>query len=153
MSHGPRPSAWLAETTPRSKKRLKSRELALHDSWFSLETRKTAIITPLYREEDLMYLANKDLDDEAFKDLETLQRAKKSIEFLRHPADAQTEYNIYKKGVQDLQQKLAELEASYSIVCSHGVKLEKALAETKRQLDQAKKSWIVAMLMRFGLMK
>jgi hypothetical protein len=148
-----RPSAWLAETTPRSKKRLKVRELALHDSWFSLETRKTAIITPLYREEDLMYLANKDLDDEAFKDLETLQRAKKSIEFLRHPADAQTEYNIYKKGTEQLQQKLAELEASYTIVCVHGVKLEKALAETKRQLDQAKKSWIVAMLMRFGLMK
>ena len=100
-----------------------------------------------------MYLANKDLDDEAFKDLETLQRAKKSIEFLRHPADVQTEHNIYKKGTEQLQQKLAELEASYSIVCEHGVKLEKALAETKRQLDQAKKSWIVAMLMRFGLMK
>lgn len=104
-----------------------------------------------------MYLANKDLDDEAFRDLEIIQRAKKSIEFEkqnpRHPADAQTEYNIYKKSTEQLQQKLAELEASYSIVCVHGVKLEKALAETKRQLDQAKKSWIVAMLMRFGLMK
>ena len=153
MDHGPRPSAWLAETTPRSKKRLKVRELALHESWFSLETRKTAIITPLYRKEDLMYLANKDLDDEAFKDLETLERAKQSMMDYRHPADVKTEYNIYKKGVQDLQQKLAELEASYSIVCEHSVKLEKALAETRRQLDQAQNSWLVAMLMRFGLMK
>ena len=99
-----------------------------------------------------MYLA-KDLEEEAFRDLEILQRAKKSLELNRHPADVQTEYNIYKKGTQELQQKLAELETSYSIVCEHGVKLEKALAETKRQLDQAKKSWIVAMLMRFGLMK
>lgn len=153
MDNGPRPSAWLAETTPRSKKRLKARELALHESWFSMETRKTAIITPLYRKEDLMYLANKDLDDEAFKDLETLERAKQSLMDYRYPVDVKTEYNLYKKGMEELQQKLAELEASYTIVCVHGVKLEKALAETKRQLDQAKKSWIVAMLMRFGLMK
>jgi hypothetical protein len=153
MDNGPRPSAWLAETTPRSKKRLKARELALHESWFSLETRKTAIITPLYRKEDLMYLANKDADDEAFKDLETLERAKKSIMDYRNPVDVKTEYNLYKKGTEELQQKLAELEASYSIVCEHSVKLEKALKETKRQLDQAQKSWFVAMLMRFGLMK
>ena len=100
-----------------------------------------------------MYLANKDLDDEAFKDLETLLNAKKSLEFERHPADVQTEYNIYKKGTEQLQQKLAELEASYSIVCEHGVKLEIALKKAQRDLDQAKKSWFVAMLMRFGLMK
>ena len=153
-----RPSAWLAETTPRGgpKKRLKVRELALHESWFSLETRKTAIITPLYRKEDLMYLA-KDLEEEAFRDLEILQRAKKSMEFTspptRHPADVQTEYNIYKKGTQELKQKLAELEASYSIVCEHGVKLEIALKKAQRDLDQCQKSWLVAMLMRFGLMK
>jgi len=153
MDNGPRPSAWLAETTPRSKKRLKARELALHESWFSLETRKTAIITPLYRKEDLMYLTSTPEEEEAFRDLEILSRSKKSIEFERHPADVKTEYNIYKKGVQDLQQKLAELEASYSIVCSHGVKLETALANTKRQLDQAQKSWLVALLMRLKLLK
>jgi len=160
MNHGPRPSAWLAETTPRSKIRLKVRELALHESWFSLETRKTAVITPLYREDDLMYLANKDLDDEAFKDLEALQRAKKSIEFKRHPADVQTEYQIYAKAVEDLQkqyselaQSFRELEASYKIVCGHSVKLEQSLSRCKRQLDQAERSWFVSMLMRFGLMK
>jgi chromosome segregation ATPase len=172
-----RPSAWLAETTPRSNIKLKVRELALHESWFSLETRKTATITPLYREEDLMYLANKDLDqkqarelqnentqdssyDEAFKDLEVLQRAKKSLEFARNPADVQTEYQIYDKTVSELQkqystlaQSFRELEASYKIVCEHGTNLEKALATCQRQLDQAEKSWLVAMLMRFGFMK
>jgi hypothetical protein len=106
-------------------------------------------------------------EDEAFEDLErALNRAKASIPpfqdqarniypqtSTRHPADVQTEYNLYKKGVQDLQQKLAELEASYSIVCSHGVKLETALANTKRQLDQCQKSWLTALLFRLGLMK
>ena len=124
-----------------------------------------------------MYLANKDLDqkqarelqnentqdssyDEAFKDLEALQRAKKSLEFKRHPADVQTEYQIYDKAVSELQkqysilaQEFRELEASYKIVCEHSVKLEKALAETKHQLDQCQKSWLVAMLFRLGLMK
>ena len=140
-----RPSAWLAETTPRSKKRLKVRELALHESWFSLETRKTAIITPLYRKEDLMYLE------------ETLDRAQASLppfkEPSRHPADVQTEYNIYKKGTEQLQQKLAELEASYSIVCEHGVKLEIALKKAQRDLDQCQKSWFTALLFRFKLLK
>lgn len=148
-----RPSAWLAETTPRSKKRLKSRELALHESWFSLETRKTAIITPLYRKEDLMYLTSTPQEEEAFRDLEILSRSKKSFEFDRHPADVQTEYNIYKKGTKDLQQKLAELEAAYSIVCEHSVKLETALNKTKRDLDQAQKSWLTALLSRLGLFK
>jgi hypothetical protein len=148
-----RPSAWLAETTPRSKKRLKVRELALHESWFSLETRKTAIITPLYRKEDLMYLTSTPEEEEAFRDLEILSRSKKSFEFDRHPADVQTEYNIYKKGTKELQQKLAELEASYSIVCEHGVKLETALKDTQRQLDQCQKSWFMALLMRLKLLK
>jgi hypothetical protein len=148
-----RPSAWLAETTPRSKKRLKSRELALHESWFSLETRKTAIITPLYRKEDLMYLTSTPQEEEAFRDLEILSRSKKSFEFDRHPADVQTEYNIYKKGTKDLQQKLAELEAAYSIVCEHSVKLETALNKTKRDLDQCQKSWLTALLSRLGLFK
>jgi len=167
MDNGPRPSAWLAETTPKSNIKLKVRELALDESWFSLETRKTATITPLYRKEDLMYLANKDSDDEAFKDLETLERAKKSMidyHVFTGPASssgkALPEYQIYAKAVEDLQkqystlaQSFRELEASYKIVCEHSVKLEKALAETKHQLDQCQKSWLVAMLMRFGLMK
>lgn len=107
-----------------------------------------------------MYLANKDLDDEAFKDLEALQRAKKSLEFKRHPADVQTEYQIYSKAVEDLQkqyselaQSFRELEASYKIVCRHSVKLEQALSRCKRSLDQAEKSWLTALLMRLGLMK
>jgi len=100
-----------------------------------------------------MYLTSTPEEEEAFRDLEILSRSKKSFEFDRHPADVQTEYNIYKKGVQDLQQKLAELEASYSIVCEHGVKLETALKDTQRQLDQCQKSWLVALLFRLGLMK
>jgi len=100
-----------------------------------------------------MYLTSTPEEEEAFRDLEILSRSKKSFEFDRHPADVQTEYNIYKKGVQDLQQKLAELEASYSIVCEHGVKLEKSLKDTQRQLDQCQKSWFMALLFRLGLMK
>jgi chromosome segregation ATPase len=97
---------------------------------------------------------NKTPEDEAF---EALERAQASLppfkETSRHPADVQTEYNLYKAGVQDLQQKLAELEASYSIICEHSSKLETALANTKRQLDQAQKSWLTALLFRLGLMK
>ena len=142
-----RPSAWLAETTPRGgpKKRLKVCELALHESWFSLETQKTAIITPLYRKEDLMYLE------------ETLDRAQASLppfkEPSRQPADVQTEYTLYKAGIQDLQRKLEELNFNYSLICEHSIKLEAALNKTKRDLDQAQKSWLVALLMRLKLMK
>jgi chromosome segregation ATPase len=153
---GPRPTAWLAETSPKSEPHLKVQELSLHESWFSLETRKTATITPLYRKEDLM----NDPTDEAFQDLERLQRAKKSLEFKRHPADVQTEYQIYDKAVSELQkqystlaQSFRELEASYKIICEHSAKLELALNKAKRTIDQAEKSWLVAMLMRFGLMK
>lgn len=88
---------------------------------------------------------------------ETLDRAQASLppfkEPSRHPADVQTEYNIYKKGTEQLQQKLAELEASYSIVCEHGVKLEIALKKAQRDLDQCQKSWFTALLFRFKLLK
>lgn len=107
-----------------------------------------------------MYLANKDLDDEAFKDLERLQHAKKSLEFKRHPADVQTEYQIYSKAISDLQKQYAalhqefkELNASYSIVCEHSVKLETALNKAKRTIEQAEKSWLTALLIRLGLKK
>lgn len=108
-----------------------------------------------------------DPTDDAFKDAETLERAKKSMldyHVFTGPASssgkARSEYQIYANAVIDIQkqyaslaQQLRELEASYKIVCEHSVKLEKALSETKRQLDQCQKSWLVAMLMRFGLMK
>jgi hypothetical protein len=101
-----------------------------------------------------------DPTDEAFKDLEVLQRAKKSLEFARNPADVQTEYQIYDKAVSELQkqystlaQEFRELEASYKLICAHSAKLEIALNKAKRSTDQAEKSWLVAMLMRFGLMK
>ena len=100
-----------------------------------------------------MYLTSTPQEEEAFRDLEILSRSKKSFEFDRHPADVQTEYNIYKKGTKDLQQKLAELEAAYSIVCEHSVKLETALNKTKRDLDQCQKSWLTALLSRLGLFK
>jgi len=97
---------------------------------------------------------NKTPEDEAF---EALERAQASLppfkEPSRQPADAQTEYNLYKAGVQDLQQKLAELEASYSIICEHSSKLEAALKKTQRDLDQAQKSWLTALLMRLKLLK
>jgi len=97
---------------------------------------------------------NKTPEDEAF---EALERAQASLppfkEPSRHPADVQTEYNLYKAGVQDLQRKLEELEASYSLICEHSIKLEAALNKTKRDLDQAQKSWLVALLMRLKLMK
>ena len=100
-----------------------------------------------------MYLTSTPEEEEAFRELEVLSRSKKSLEFARHPADAQTEYNIYKRGTEQLQQKLAELEASYSIVCEHGVKLEIALKKAQRDLDQCQKSWLAALLMRLGLLK
>ena len=100
-----------------------------------------------------MYLTSTPQEEEAFRDLEILSRSKKSFEFDRHPTDVQTEYNIYKKSTKDLQQKLAELEAAYSIVCEHSVKLETALNKTKRDLDQCQKSWLTALLMRLKLMK
>jgi len=97
-------------------------------------------------------------EDEAF---EALDRAQASLppfkEPSRHPADVQTEYNLYKTALDantaKLQQNLAELQAAYSIVCEHSVKLEAALNKTKRDLDQAQKSWLVALLMRLKLMK
>jgi len=106
-------------------------------------------------------------EDEAFEDLErALNRAKASIPpfqdqarniypqtSTRHPADVQTEYNLYKRGTEQLQQKLAELEASYSIVCEHSSKLEAALKKTQRDLDQCQKSWLTALLFRTGIMK
>ena len=107
-----------------------------------------------------MYLANTPEEEEAFRELEILSRAKKSLEFKRHPADIQTEYQIYAKAVEDLQkqyselaQSFRELEASYKIVCEHSVKLEQSLSRCKRSLDQAEKSWLIALLMRLGLMK
>jgi hypothetical protein len=88
---------------------------------------------------------------------QTLDRAQASLppfkEPSRHPADVQTEYGLYKAGVQDLQRKLEELDFNYSLICEHSIKLEAALNKTKRDLDQAQKSWLVALLMRLKLMK
>jgi hypothetical protein len=93
-------------------------------------------------------------EDEAF---EALDRAQASLppfkEPSRQPADVQTEYGLYKAGVQDLQRKIEELDFNYSLICEHSIKLEAALNKTKRDLDQAQKSWLVALLMRLKLMK
>ena len=97
---------------------------------------------------------DKSPEDEAF---EALERAQASLppfkETSRHPADVQTEYNLYQKGTKELQQKLADLEASYCLICEHSVKLEAALNKTQRDLDQCQKSWLTALLSRLGLMK
>jgi len=100
---------------------------------------------------------NKTPEDEAF---EALERAQASLppfkdyeQPSRHPADAQTEYNLYKASVKDLQRKLEELNFNYSLICEHSTKLEAALKKTQRDLDQAQKSWLVALLMRLKLMK
>ena len=97
---------------------------------------------------------NKTPEDEAF---EALDRAQASLppfkEPSRQPADVQTEYSLYKAGIQDLQRKLEELNFNYSLICEHSIKLEAALNKTKRDLDQAQKSWLVALLMRLKLMK
>ena len=100
-----------------------------------------------------MYLTSTPEEEEAFRDLEILSRSKKSFEFDRHPADVQTEYNIYKKFTKDLERKLEELDFNYSLICEHSIKLEAALNKTKRDLDQCQKSWFTALLFRLGLMK
>jgi hypothetical protein len=125
----------------------------MHKSWFSPTLLTHAQLIPLYRKEELMF-THKTPEDEAF---EALERAQASLppfkETSRPPADGQTEYNLYKVGVQDLQRKLEELDFNYSLICEHSVKLETALNKAKRDLDQCQKSWLVALLMRLKLMK
>jgi hypothetical protein len=149
----PTPTAWLAVIEPRTTDHLHVQALAMHKSCFSPTLLTHAQLIPLYRKEELMTM-NKTPEDEAF---EALERAQASLppfkEPSRHPADVQTEYNLYKAGVQDLQRKLEELNFNYSLICEHSIKLEAALKKTQRDLDQCQKSWLVALLFRLGLMK
>jgi predicted nucleic acid-binding Zn-ribbon protein len=109
-------------------------------------------------------------EDEAFKELEAqvltldstndTQKVKKPRKTLRHSADIQTEYNIYSKAVADLQQQhdklrqeFTELEATYKIICRHSVKLEKCLAQTKKDLATCQRSWLKALLFRLRFIK
>ena len=149
----PKPTAWLAVIEPRTTEHLHVQALAMHKSCFSPTLLTHAQLIPLYRKEELMPM-NKTPEDEAF---ETLERAQASLppfkETSRQPADVQTEYTLYKAGVQDLQRKLEELNFNYSLICEHSIKLEAALNKTKRELDQCQKSWLTALLSRLGLFK